>query len=408
MEPELIWGLLGVLILLSGACSASETALFSLSHKDRARAGTLARRLLAEPQGLLASLLLANLVVNLLFFAFAARLAAPDSSMGPWLAGLLALLAILILGEILPKTLALRAPLLVARTLSWPLALFSFAVRPGRLLLEGTIGLLFRAFGVAGRDERAITTEMLSRVLEESADDGLLAASEAEILTEVLELESIRVREIMTPRVDMLAIDLEADNPLEVLPEALARRLSWLSVIEGNRDKIVGRVRLRDLLPEPRRPLTQLVMPVKFVPEVASVMALLSVLREDRTSEAVVIDEWGGTAGVVTLEDVIEEIVGELRVEGEGRERPVVPLGEGRFRVSGSLAVRDWNEQFGLAIVPNEFETVAGLVTALLGRIPRTGDRVRLGSLVGEVHEVRGRRVLTVDMYVAAQGEGVA
>jgi magnesium and cobalt transporter len=107
----------------------------------------------------------------------------------------------------------------------------------------------------------------------------------------------------------------------------------------------------------------------------------------------------------VTIENVFEEIVGELRVEGEARETPVVPLGEGRFRVAGALSIRDWNDEFGFQVVPNEFETVGGFVTALLGRIPKAGDEAHAGALVFEVHEVRGRRILSVDMYVRTEEE---
>jgi len=117
-------------------------------------------------------------------------------------------------------------------------------------------------------------------------------------------------------------------------------------------------------------------------------------------AEAVVVDEWGGTAGTVTAEHLFEEIVGDLRAENEARVPAAVPLGEGRYRIAGSLTIRDWNDRFGLAIVPMEFETVGGFVTAQLGRLPRTGDVVRAENLVLEVHEVRGRRILTVDIRV--------
>ncbi len=127
---------------------------------------------------------------------------------------------------------------------------------------------------------------------------------------------------------------------------------------------------------------------------------LLKLLRERKATEAIVVDEYGGTAGAVTIEAVFEEIVGDLRVEGEAQEAPVVPLGEGRFRVSGSLSIRDWNEQFGRRVVPEGFETVGGFVTALLGRIRARGRRVRAHGLVTQVREVRGRRVASVDMYI--------
>lgn len=162
----------------------------------------------------------------------------------------------------------------------------------------------------------------------------------------------------------------------------------------------MGRVNLRDLVRHPERSIRALVMPVKFVPEVASALDLLRALRMDNVSEAVVVDEYGGTAGVVSAEDAFEEILGDLRIEGEVQAPTVVSLGGGRHRVPGSLSIREWNEAFGLEVVPREFETVGGFVTALLGRIPRAGDQVRVGDLELEVHEVRRRRVLTVDLGV--------
>ena len=147
------------------------------------------------------------------------------------------------------------------------------------------------------------------------------------------------------------------------------------------------------------------IMPIKFVPEVAGVLDLLAEFKRDRAAEAVVVDEWGGTAGIVTVEDIFEELVGELRTEGEDREQPVVPLGAGSYRVAGSLAIRDGNWHFGQHVVPTEFETVGGMMTALLGRIPRVGDRIQVGPLVCEVSDARGRRVVAVDLHVATAEE---
>jgi magnesium and cobalt transporter len=193
---------------------------------------------------------------------------------------------------------------------------------------------------------------------------------------------------------------LDGSNRAEVLARALEERLSWLPVVDGAPDEIRGSVRVRDLLVHPDRTLRALTMPVLFVPEVASCMDLLRLFRDRKATEAVCVDEWGGTAGYVTVEDVFEELVGELRVEGEAREVEVVPLGEGAYRVPGSLSIRDWNDRFGMRVVPTEFETVGGLVTALLGRIPRSGDEVAYGHLELEVGEVRGRRVDWVRLRV--------
>jgi CBS domain containing-hemolysin-like protein len=397
-SPLVIAGLVA-LLCASALFSGSETALFSLDEKERVRAGPRVERLLSDPRSLLITLLLCNLLINVAYFAFAAQLS-PEGELAGVAVGFGVLLAVLVAGEIVPKSIALRSPLACARLAAWPVSAIVLVFTPVRRVCGFLIELVVRALGPLAGEERGITTESLARVLERSASQGLLADSEAGLLAEVIELDGIRVREIMIPRVDMLALDLASDRPQERVDSALEQRQGWLPVIDGDPDNVVGCVRLRDVLLWPERPIAQLMMPVKFVPEVASALDLLRELRESRASEAVVVDEWGGTAGVVTIEDIFEEIVGDLRVEDELREHPVVPLGGGRFRVAGSLSVRDWNEEFGFRVVPTEFETVAGYVTALLGRIPRAGDRVRVGDLVNEVHEVHGRRVISVDMYV--------
>ncbi|MDP6539549.1 MAG: hemolysin family protein [Planctomycetota bacterium] len=397
--PLELWLLLGGLLCLSGFFSASETALFSLSPPQAARAGRRVRAMLARPRETLVTVPLCNLVVNLAFFAFASQVHIGEGESGRVASGFAALLAVLLVGEILPKSLALRAPVAVAEAGSWPLAGLVRLMAPVRRVIHALLEPLVRLASPRRRDGGEVTSETLGRVLERSAEDGLLETGEANLLAEIVELGGIRVREIMTARVDALMLEADAD-PAPIVAEALAKKLTWLPVYEESRDEVLGLVKLRELLAVEPRPVRQLVMPVKFVPEVARVLDLLNEFREDRAAEAVVVDEWGGTAGVVTIEDVFEEIVGELRVEGEEREKPVVPLGEGCFRVAGGLSIRDWNEEFGARVVPTEFETVGGFVTALLGRIPRAGDRVRSGELVCEVREVSGRRVLQVDMFI--------
>jgi putative hemolysin len=233
----------------------------------------------------------------------------------------------------------------------------------------------------------------------------LIAPTEADLLSEVVELEGIRVREITTPRVDMHFLDLEdtdEESRLFVIARALARRSTWLPVVRGGPDAVVGQVRMRDVLRQPDAPLEKILRPVAFIPEVASVIDLLHFLRTSKVAHAIVVDEYGGTTGFVTIEHVFEEIVGDLRVEGESADQPVQRLEDGRFRVSGGLSIRDWNELFGREIVPEGFETVGGLVAALLGRIPRAGDTVKLAGLDLRVRDVRGRRVSSVDMSIPA------
>ncbi len=402
--PLWLWGILLFLLALSGFLSSSETALFSLAKlqkRERERAGASALDLAAKPRRLLVSVLFLNLLTNVLFFAFVTRLFQSERRLENLFVGLAALVALVVFGEILPKTLALRFPVTVARRnallLRHGVTLLGPLHRPLLALLERVNALV----SIWIPPEAGLTAEELADALDRGAEEGTLHEAEADLLVGVIELEEIRVREVMTPRVDALFLDVSGQGRDEVVRDACERRLSWLPVIDGNPDRVIGRVRLRDCLVRPERSIRQLVMPVKFVPEVASALDLLRTFREERTDEAVVVDEFGGTAGYVTAEHLFEQVVGDLRHEDEVRAPTVVPMGEGRFRVSGGLSIRDWNEAFGQEVVPREFETVGGLVTALLGRIPRAGDVVVAGAIEMKVDEVRDRRVVAVDIGLA-------
>ena len=272
--------------------------------------------------------------------------------------------------------------------------------------------VVMRRDGLASLSTRSVATEAgapLSQIhYHFGSKQGLLLDREADLLAGIVELDEIRVREIMTPRVDTFMLDLSEDDPSELVARAVEAKVAWLVVTDGNPDRVAGRVRVRDLLTRPGTPYTELLEPVTFVPEVATALHLLEQLRERAVAVAVVVDEWGGTAGVVRIEDILEEVVGELRVEDEDDAPPVEDLGDGSFSVVGDLPVRDWNELFGTRVVPTEFETVGGLVTAMLGRIPRVGDEVHLGGLVFVVREVRRRRIVRLELRVQPPDEEVA
>ncbi len=409
LGEALPWLVALAMLLSSGFFSGAETALFSLGEEQIAVAKPRVRKLLSQPRELLITILLGNLFINLLFFTSLPYLFPSAMQSHGLLTGAEALLALLVVGEIVPKTLALRSSQRVSSLAAVPLVPILAWVRPLRRGVNAIMDVILRALGVGHAAERGVSPQDLATALELSAQDGDLAAREADLLAEIVDLGHLRVREIMTPRVDMLAADLDhdAEQRVHLLQETERQRLTWLPVIRGDADTVVGRVEVRDMLLEPNRPLAEISMPVTFVPEVASVLSMLEILRAERVAEAIVIDEWGGTAGVVTLEDLFEELVGEMRVEGEELDRIVIPLGEGCYRVSGGASIRDWNDSFEAEVVPNAFETVGGYVTALLGRIPRAGDQVTLGAgLACKVTEVRGRRVLSVELYLEGRQGG--
>jgi len=404
---------LPLLLAASAFFSASETAFFTLTDAERRRAGPQVARLLADPQALLVTVLFGNLLVNVLFFSFAADLFTHDQVHESALLAIGALFVLVLGGELLPKAIALRSRLGIANFAAPPLVVLVRLLGPVRRFLQRALELLMRALGDTAREEVGVSTDTLAEVLEQSARTGLIDVREADLLSEVVELEGIRVAEILTPRVDMITLDLsdrDEERRWFQVARALAKRHTWMPVVRGGADDVAGLVRLRDVLARPEASLESLVQPVVFVPALASVLDLLRILRGSGAAEAVVVDEYGGTAGIVTLENVFEEIVGDLRVEGEREARAVTAIGDGRFRVSGELSIRDWNEQFGREVVPAGFETVGGLVAALLGRIPREGDSVSMGGIRITVNAVRGRRVESVDLRVLADEptEGLA
>ncbi len=401
-----VWLIAVLCSVLAGSAlaSASETALFSLTEQERRRAGSRVEGLMRDPRALLVSVLCANLMFNLLFFAFASNVEVGEERWKTIARDLAAVVVVLVVGEVIPKTIALRSRVAIARAASVPFGLLVVLMGPLVRVFERAIEFFNRALGEAGHEESGITARDLEKAIDRSVDGGLLEDSEAEILSGILELEDVRVREIMTPRVDMLFLDKNTSERSGVIAKALARKDPWIVVVDENPDRIIGRIRLRDLLKDPHRELAPILTNARFVPEVASALDALHFMRQAHVAHAVVVDEWGGTAGLVTLENIFEEVVGDLRVEGEASERTVTQLGDGKFRVIGSLSIREWNEHFGRRVVATEFETVGGLVTALLGRIPRVGDEVKVGGLALAVHSVAGRRIREVDIRVDGAG----
>lgn len=382
-----------VLLGLSALISGSETALLSLDDEQARRVGPRARALLAQPQRLLSAVLIANVAVNTMFFAFSARVAQDAEGLDAWIEGLFALALVVVLGEVLPKNLARRSPEPIARFAAPLFATIAVFTSPLARLLELALVPMYRVLGHFGEREQGLSSGAISDALRQAAEQGHLLGDEARFLTAIVRLEDMRVREVMTPRVDLIVLDVSEESRADVVRRALDTKTPWVLVVDGRPDAIIGRVRTRNLAVQPTQPVREMLEPCVFVPEVAFAVSALRLLRDQQVAEGVVIDEWGGTAGLVSVETIFEEVVGDLRVEGEAAYQPVVEQADGSFEVDGALSIRDWNERFGQAVVPREFETLSGFVTALLGRIPRVGDSCVSGPLEFRVLRMRRRRI---------------
>ena len=393
------------LLLASAFFSGSETALFSLSRGELQRlaggsgSGRLVAGLMRRPQHALNTLLLGNMLVNVAYAGIAAVMILDLQAAGAaaWVtvaASLVPLVVLILLSEATPKMLALAVADRWALVVAAPLAVLQRVLSPllwcsGRLVVAPITHLLAPRVDL----ERDVTADELAAVLELSARRGILDRDANDLLQEIIELSDLRVTDIMVPRVDMIAYDLAA--PRRGLIELFRRtRLRKIPVYEADVDQTFGVIHAKRLLMNPKAPLRDLVVKVSFVPEAATVERALLQFRVTRTQMAIVVDEYGGTAGLVALEDILEEIVGDI---GDDRDQlpaqTVRRISDRQYELDGELAIHEWADAFEMDLSGKRISTVGGFVTSLLGRIAEPGDRATYRNLCFTVESMRGRRI---------------
>ena len=404
--------LLLLLVLLSGIFSSSETVLFSLSRIQLERHGQsnsplrrLVPALMARPKQTLMTILIGNTTVNVMLFAvsyvFFRGLA---RQYGAWItpvAGIGSVLLVVVGGEVVPKVLAVTFANRLAPFSAMVVKTIGTVARPLGHVIDVLLAEPFVRLVLGGKDHRAtveheLSTAELKAMLQMSQRQGEIDRLEDRFLREIIDLGSTRVREIMAPRVEVVAYDI--NNPADGLRELIrSTRLKKIPVFDGSIDRIVGLIYAKILFLKPDQTLEDVLMPVHFVPELATCEALLRHFRQTKSQLAIVVDEYGGTAGLVTLEDVFEEIVGEISdPEDEPPEREIKPLSDTEYDISGRLDIRYWVEIFDLPAQSERVATVSGLVTAKLGRPARVGDVVRFRNVelrVTSVHRWRIERL---------------
>jgi len=401
-------GLVG-LVLLSALLTGAEAAFFSLG---RARLRRLAEQqgseaaslapLLQQPHDLLVTLLVGITVINIgasaLAAAVAERLFGP-AGLAVAIVGMIVLLSVF--GEVLPMTLAVEHPERVSAWVSRPVAWLSVLLAPVRVILGAFTVLTLRLIGSErARGGPEISEEELRTMVDVGTREGVVERTEREMIHRVFELEDTLVREVMVPRPDMFCLDVATprERVLDLLRENL---LSRVPVFEGTIDQIVGVLYTKDLLPHLRGlpadfDLRAHLHPPYFVPESKRADALLREFQAKRLHLAIVVDEYGGTAGLVALEDLLEELVGEIRDEFDEEERLIHPVAPGTFRVSGKLPIDELNAATGLSVSNEAYDTVGGWVLDLFGRIPHKGEKTETPDVAVTVEKVERMRVVEV------------
>ena len=421
---------IGLLIAVNAVFVAAEIALVTvrrsrirqLTDEGDRRARRVAR-MIERPGRLLATIQLAITFIGFLAAAFAGasiagqladwfREIGPLSTSADVLALLIVTLVVslvtIVFGELVPKTLALAHAERYSLVLARPVEAFGVILAPLVWLLTTATHLITRLLGVRDMSDEAITSEELRILVERGTEQGTIEAEEEQMIGAVLELGDQRAHEVMVARVDMVALAVDASLS-EIVETIVSEGHSRIPVYEHNIDNIIGMLYAKDLLPylvgEDRPPsIRRLLRTPLFVPESMLVDDLLRSLQRRRVHIAVVLDEHGGTAGLITIEDLLEEIVGEIQDEYDEEEPMIVSLGDVEARIDGRADVDDMLEHFGTSLDGDdqeEFDTIGGLVYHHIGGVPAVGDTVEVGRLKLTVEATDGRRVKTVHVVYA-------
>jgi CBS domain containing-hemolysin-like protein len=312
-----------------------------------------------------------------------------------------------VLGELAPKTIAIERPEGTALLVAWPIRVFHVLLYPLIWAMNGLANLSVRALGLAPVTEESLahSEEELRMILSVSQRSGALPEAHAELLENALDFTERAVRQIMVPRADIVWLDARRSNEenVRVVRESAHTRYP---LCEGDVDHVVGILNLKDLfLQPPGTDLRGLARTPLFVPEGVSIDRLMRQFQRSRTHLAVVIDEYGGTQGVVSIEDVLEELIGEIQDEFDEEVPKVQDLEGGRLSVDASVPADELAETVGIEDggQEEEVDTLGGLVLARLGRIARPGDVVTIGGRRVEVSRVRGRRIVRVTIHPVEQ-----
>jgi len=420
---SLIWGviLLFVLLVFSAIFSGSETAITSMGRarleyliKAHPRRRKALQALHDDPNTLITALLIANNFVNL----FAASIATVLSiqSLPPFLssaqAGLLATvlvtLYLLILGEITPKSLAKNHPERLTLAVIGLIYLLSRLLRPlvllFRWLSEGLIRLL--PSPLQGKEEYGVSEEQIKYLIDLVRERGLLEKEDVEMIKRIFTYDDLTAERVMVPRTEVKAIEI--NTPLEEVRRIVAEeRHSRFPVYSGDRDNVVGFLYAKDLLQaRDDQSLQELIRPPFYTSTTRPINELLRDFQREHQHMAVVVDEFGGMAGIVTLEDILEEIVGEIEDEYDRPEQLIQRLSEREFLIDGDAEIDLLNEKLGLELPLDEGVTISGLLLARFEDIPEEGESLQIDRVKLTVEEASEREILKVRLELLPEEEG--
>ena len=404
-ETTVYIGILAVCLIASGFFSGSETALIGISRERVHQLAGLGPRgqrleqLVSDPERMLSTLLVANNAVNVLSASVATILFVSliGETWGPWVATAFMTALLLVFGEITPKTIAARYPeefsLRVAGTI-WKL---SIVLAPIASFFSGITKVLLRLLRIdSGNGADSVTEDDIRALAELGLRGGHIEDAEREIIDAVFNLADRSVRDVMTPRLDIVTLSLPL-SATEIRKAVAQTGHSRFPVAPGDLDELTGIVHVKDLLQHPDgdtdRDLSSLIRPPAYVPETMSILDTLEDMRARRNGMAVVVDEHGGVEGIVTIKDLVSELVGELQDEYDDGEPTAMPVSAGQWIVDGRLDLEDLAETIERELPEGPYSTVGGFIMALFEKVPDEGDQVTADGMQYTVLSMDRQRV---------------
>lgn len=406
MDTAILIDIAGLVLLLaaSGFFSGSEAALFSLGPLRRRRMrqqhpqqAALVDRLLRDPHRVLGTILTGNTAVNVaasvVGYDLVRRAALPHPEVT---AIALVTLLLLAFGEVVPKNVSLRRAIPVSLLNAPVLQVVAILIRPLRIVVERITHAVLARTGTTQPLE-TLTEDEYRTMVRIGRQEGVLHPGEDRMIAGILDLDTTNAADVMTPRVDTCVLDLD-DDPRDIPRRLREAKHRLLPVCRGSLDEIVGILKVRDYLGGSPRSLEAELKPPLYVPASAPLSKVLPQMQSERQQLAIVVDEYGGTAGLVTIEDILEEIFGEIHDEYDLIRFNLRRTGPGRYRVNARMHLDDLEQRIGIRLEEEGVDTVGGFVTTRLRRVPNEGDVVDGHGVRLRVRRVESNRVLEVDL----------
>ena len=398
------------LLILSAFFSGTETAYFHI-RKHRKETPEKIKSVLDSPQRLLVSLLTGNTIVNVSIASLAAYITAGFADDYTWSKSTLILMevlvvsvVVLIFGEILPKMIAIKYSKEYALKMYTPLKIMMFILSPIAQGFNAITNVVIKI--IPFRKEKIFDSEEELKILAElGEEEGTLQEEESDMIQSIFDFKEKTVGEIITPRVDIVSLksDESIDKAMDIIGE---RQFSKIPIYIDTIDNIKGILYAKDIIPylmgsRPNVNLQSLARQPFFVPETKPIDDLMEEFKLRKTSIAIVVDEWGGTEGLVTLEDVVEEVMGEIRDPYDQEESNVLKQSDGSFIVDGSITIYDLEEETDIEFPEDrDYDTLGGFILDILTDIPQTGEQVEFNDMVFTVQTVENNRIGKIKIQI--------